>query len=74
MIIVLPPRYLYITVMRLAPKSLGLAKNVIMAHGMRDMVLSISANAKLLLSSSFLGFLKFLDGSWKETVNLGGIE
>ena len=61
-------------VMRLALKLLGMAKNVIMAHGMRDMVLSISANAKLLLSSSFLGFLKFLDGSLKETLNLGGIE
>ena len=39
-------------VMRLALKSLGMAKNVIMAHGMRDMVLSISANAKLLLHTS----------------------
>ena len=60
--------------MRLALKSLGMAKNVIKAHAMRDVELSIFANAKLLLSSSFLGFLKFLDGSSKETFNLGGIE
>ena len=60
--------------MRLALNLLGMAKNVIIAHAMRDVELSISANAKLLLSSSFLGFLKFLHGFSKETFNLGGIE
>ena len=60
--------------MRLALKSFGMAKNVIVVHSMRDVELSISANAKLFLSSSFLGFLKFLDGSSKETFNLGGLK
>ena len=60
--------------MRLALKKVGIAKNEIIAHAMRDVEVSISANAKLFLSSSFLGFLKFLDGSSKENFNLGGIE
>ena len=60
--------------MRLALKSLGMAKNEILSHAMRDVELSISANAKLFLSSSFLGFLKFLDGFLKEAFNLGGFE
>ena len=56
------PRYLYITVMRLALKSLGMTKNVIIAHAMRDVELSMSVNTNLPIGSCFLSFFKFLDG------------
>ena len=60
--------------MRLALKSFGMAKNVIIAQAMRDVELSISASATLLTPSSFLSFLKFLVSFSRGTFNLGGFE
>ena len=58
--------------MRLALKWLGMAKNVIIAHAMRDVELSISANAKFLLSSSFLGFFKVFGWIFDRDFQSGG--
>ena len=60
--------------MRLALKSFGITKNVIIAHSMRDVELSISASTKLFISSSFSSFLKFLASFSRGTFNLGGFE
>ena len=60
--------------MRLALKSFGLAKNVIIAHAMRDVELSISASTKLFKYSSVSSFLKFLAGFLRGTFNLGGLK
>ena len=60
--------------MRLALNSLGMAKNEMLSHAMRDVEISMSASAKLFITFSFLSFLKFLGGSLKETFNLVGIE
>ena len=60
--------------MRLALNSLGMTKNEMIAHAMRDVELSISASATLLTSSCFLSFLKFLVSFSRGTFNLGGFE
>ena len=60
--------------MRLALKSFGKTKNVIIAQAMRDVELSMSVNTNLPTGSCFLSIFKFLDGSSKGTFNLVGIE
>ena len=60
--------------MRLALKSLVMAKNEILSHAKKDVEISMSASAKLFITFSFLSFLKFLGGSLKGTFNLGGLK
>ena len=48
--------------MRLALKTLGMAKNEILSHAMRDVEISMSASAKLFITFSFLSFFNILDG------------
>ena len=58
--------------MRLALKRVGVAKNVTIAHDMGDVELSISVNTNLPMGSCFLGFLKFLEGSFRRDLQSGG--
>ena len=47
--------------MRLALKSLVMAKNEILSHAMKDVEISMSASAKLFITFSFISFLDILD-------------